>query len=74
MIFDHQRFFEQVTVFIFCQRLQIVFDLATDERFAAQVFRAFSATARLRLIAKILALRVVKPSGSEPPASLAVVQ
>lgn len=65
---DFNRFFEQVTVYIFCQRLQIVFDIASDEVLAARVFKAFSATARLRVIKAVLSWRVdepliVKPSG-----------
>ena len=47
-------------MFILCSRLQICFDVASDETFAARVFRAYSAIARLRLIKQILTLRVVE--------------
>jgi len=52
-------FWTQVAMFVLCQRLQMCFDVATDERLSAQVFRAYSATARLRLVAEILKMRVV---------------
>jgi len=57
---DFGRFFEQVTVFIFCQRLQVVWDIATSENFSRQVFNAYSATSRLNLIARILSMREIE--------------
>ena len=54
---DHTLFWERIVAFALCQRLQIVFDLANDERFAAAVFNAHSGAARLRTIVKVLAWR-----------------
>ena len=34
-------------------RLQVIFNVATDDLFSAKMFKAYSATARLRVIAKL---------------------
>jgi hypothetical protein len=59
-LLDFNTFFERITAYLLCQRLQIVFDLASDEIFASKVFGAYSATARLQRIVQVLALRVVE--------------
>lgn len=56
---DHGVFWERVAACIVMQRLQMCFDVATDEVFAAHMFRAHSATARLKIVAQLLALKIV---------------
>lgn len=58
---DFTRFWDHVVMYILFQRLQIVFDIAKDETFAARVFKAYTGAGRCELIVKILARR-----GNEP--------
>lgn len=61
---DHNRFFEQVSMFIVLQRLQVVYDVVTNEVYAAKVFNAHSNGARIKVIHRVLVLQKVGP---EPP-------
>jgi hypothetical protein len=48
---DFVYFFEQLSVACLLVRMQVMYNLATDELFSARTFRAHSATARLKAVA-----------------------
>lgn len=53
MVIDIPLFFEQIAMAALLVRMQVVYNLATDEMFAMRSFRAHSASARLRAIAAV---------------------
>jgi len=65
---DHGRFFEQVYVFCLINRLALVWNVATDEGYARTEFKAYSASARWRVIQILLTELVagVTPQGEAP--------
>ena len=46
-------FFERLAMASMLIRVQVIYNLATDEMFAVRSFRAYSAPARLRAIAAV---------------------
>jgi hypothetical protein len=51
---DFSRFADCVTIAGLCLRLQIIEAIVTDDEFARRVFRAFSATAKLKTVKTLL--------------------
>ncbi len=56
---DFEYFFSQVVVVGLLTRLQIINVVANDETFSARVFKAWSAKARLRIVATLTVAPVV---------------
>ena len=50
---DFVAFFECLAMASMLIRVQVIYNLATDELFAMRTFRAYSASARLRAIAAV---------------------
>ena len=50
---DFSAFFGAIAMASMLIRMQVIYNLATDEMFAVRTFRAYSAPARLRAIAAV---------------------
>lgn len=57
---DFANFWAQVVVGFYLQRLALIQAVAEDEAFAARLFKAFSATARLRTVLRLCTAKVVE--------------
>jgi hypothetical protein len=53
---DFGRFFAEVWVAVQYSLLQLIFGVATDEKYARDAYDAWSVTARLRIVAKLTRL------------------
>jgi hypothetical protein len=53
MVIDVGRFFDALAMAALLIRVQVIYNLATDEMFSARSFRAHSASARLRAVAMV---------------------
>lgn len=57
---DFATFFERIAAVSLLIRMQLVWQVATDDVFAAKMFKAFSATAKLKVAAALLTAESVE--------------
>jgi hypothetical protein len=60
MTLDFNAFFTQVVIAALLTRVFLIHSVATQETFAARVFKAYSANARLRVVASLCNAEVVE--------------